>query len=148
MKRMSAGCVVAAVVAVAVLGTSTTHVVNAQGRGGGRGTAPATGTVEKIIVHGKSLEGNLEGDSPDREATVYLPPTYASDQSRRFPVIYLLHGYGGREDTFTERLASLQQSSDTLAAAQGFSSAIVVTPSAFTLHKGSMYSSSPTIGDL
>lgn len=144
---MSAACVVAAVVAVAVLGTSTTHVVNAQGRGGGRGTAPATGTVEKIVVHGKSLEGNLEGDSPDREATVYLPPTYASDQSRRFPVIYLLHGYGGREDTFTERLASLQQSSDTLAAAQGFSSAIVVTPSAFTLHKGSMYSSSPTTGD-
>ena len=69
------------------------------------------------------------------------------DQSRRFPVIYLLHGYGGREDTFTERLASLQQSSDTLAAAQGFSSAIVVTPSAYTLHKGSMYSNSPTTGD-
>ena len=34
-----------------------------------------------------------------------------------------------------------------LAAAQGFSSAIVVTPNAFTLHKGSMYSNSPTIGD-
>ena len=25
----------------------------------------------------RSLEGNLEGDSPDREATVYLPPSYA-----------------------------------------------------------------------
>ena len=84
---------------------------------------------------------------PIAQATVYLPPTYASEQSRRFPVIYLLHGYGGQEDTFTERLASLQQSSDTLAAAQGFSSAIVVTPSAYTLHKGSMYSNSPTTGD-
>src|SRR5262245_41522540 len=115
-----------------MLGTSATEVVTAQGRGGRGAAAPATGTVEKIVVHGKSLEGNLEGDSPDRAATVYLPPTYASDQSRRFPVIYLLHGYGGREDTFTERLASLQQSSDTLAAAQGFSSAIVVTPSAYT----------------
>src|SRR6202008_1972464 len=66
---------------------------------------------------------------------------------RRFPVIYLLHGYGGQEDTFTERLARLQQSSDTPAAAQGFSPAIVVPPSAYTLHKGSMYSSSPTTGD-
>ena len=143
---MSCACVVAVVVAVAILTTGATGVVNAQGRGG-RGAVPAAGAIEKIVVHGKSLEGNLEGDSPDREATVYLPPTYASDQSRRFPVIYLLHGYGGREDTFTERLASLQQSSDTLAAAQGFSSAIVVTPSAYTLHKGSMYSNSPTTGD-
>ena len=39
------------------------------------------------------------------------------------------------------------ESGDTLAGAQGFSSAIVVTPNAFTLHKGSMYSSSPTTGD-
>ncbi len=143
---MFAACVVTAVAAVVMLGTAATDVVSAQGRGG-RGAAPASGKIEKIVVHGKSLEGNLEGDSPDRAATVYLPPTYASDQSRRFPVIYLLHGYGGKEDTFTERLASLQQSSDTLAAAQGFSSAIVVTPSAYTLHKGSMYSNSPTTGD-
>jgi len=98
-------------------------------------------------VHGAALDGNLEGDSPDREVTVYLPPSYASDQARRFPVVYLLHGYGGRDDTFTARLARLAESSDTLAAAQGFSPAIVVTPNAFSLHKGSMYSSSPTTGD-
>ena len=91
MKTMSAACVVAVVV-VAVLGTNTAQVVNAHGRGGGRGTAaPAMGTVEKIVVHGKSLEGNLEGDSPDREATVYLPPTYASDPSRRRSIRETLH---------------------------------------------------------
>ena len=61
--------------------------------------------------------------------------------------MYLLHGYGGREDTFTARLANLQESGDRLAVAQGFSSAIVVTPSAYSLHKGSMYSNSPTTGD-
>src|SRR6185503_11766158 len=55
--------------------------------------------------------------------------------------------YGGREDTFATRLANLQESGDRLAVAQGFSSAIVVTPSAYTLHKGSMYSNSPTTGD-
>src|SRR6187200_1097455 len=144
MTKTALGCVLALAVATAML--------EAQG-GRGRAAGPAgpiasgSGTIERITVHGTALEGNLEGDSPDREATVYLPPAYAGDQSRRFPVIYLLHGYGGREDTFTERLASLQQSSDTLAAAQGFSSAIVVTPSAYTLHKGSMYSNSPTTGD-
>jgi enterochelin esterase-like enzyme len=136
---------------------ATVAMLHAQGRGGGgRGGGagapgpagpPRTGTVEHITVHGKALEGNLEGDSPDRDVNVYLPPTYATDQARRYPVVYLLHGYGGKEDTFTERLASLAASADRLAAAQGFSEVIVVTPSAFTLHKGSMYSNSPVIGD-
>lgn len=137
--RTPFACVVALLVALTVF-------VDAQGRGGARPTT-GTGTVEKITVHGKALEGNLEGDSPDREVTVYLPPSYAADQNRRFPVVYLLHGYGGRDDTFTARLAALAESSDKLAAAQGFSSAIVVTPNAFSLHKGSMYSNSPTTGD-
>jgi enterochelin esterase-like enzyme len=30
--------------------------------------------------------------------TVYLPPGYASDTARRFPVIYFLHGSGGNEN--------------------------------------------------
>ena len=98
-------------------------------------------------MHGKSLEGNLEGDSPDREVSVYLPPSYAGDQARRYPVVYLLHGYGGRDDTFNSRLAKLPESADRLAAAQGFSELIVVTPNAFSLHKGSMYSNSVTTGN-
>src|SRR5580698_10364703 len=52
------------------------------------------GTVETIKVHGKSLEGNLEGDSPDRDVFVYLPPSYATTPNRRYPVVYFLHGYG------------------------------------------------------
>ena len=50
-------------------------MVSAQGRGAGAKPAATTGTVERMTVHGKSLEGNLEGDSPDREVTVYLPPS-------------------------------------------------------------------------
>ena len=51
------------------------------------------GKVERIKVHGKALEGNLEGDSPDRDVSIYLPPSYATERNRRYPVIYLLHGY-------------------------------------------------------
>ena len=64
--------------AAAAVGGMT--LVDAQGRGGRGAGAPAAaptatkGSVEQIVVHGKSLEGNLEGDSPDRAATVYLPP--------------------------------------------------------------------------
>jgi enterochelin esterase-like enzyme len=118
----------------------------AGGRGGGPGGG-RVGKIEQITVHGKSLEGNLEGDSPDRAVTVYLPPAYQSDPMRRFPVVYLLHGYGTRENTFTEQLAKLQESGDRMAGAQGFSEVIVVTPNALTLHGSSLYSSSPTTGD-
>jgi S-formylglutathione hydrolase len=52
------------------------------------GHTPPHGTVERIKVHGKTLEGNLEGDSPDRDVSIYLPPSYAAEQTRRYPVIY------------------------------------------------------------
>ena len=32
---------------------------------------------------------------------VYLPPSYARDQQRRFPVVYYLHGLGGNERNWT-----------------------------------------------
>src|SRR6059036_3399869 len=67
--------------------------------------ASHTGAVEHIKVHGISLEGNLEGDAPDRDVTIYLPPTYAAERSRRYPVLYLLHGYGGTDSTWAGRLA-------------------------------------------
>jgi S-formylglutathione hydrolase len=133
---------------VAALTVGAAALLDAQARRAGPpGSGAGAGTVEHVIVHGTSLEGNLEGDSPDREVTVYLPPSYAGDEARRYPVVYLLHGYGGRENTFTERLAKLPESADKLAAAQGFSELIVVTPNAYSLHKGSMYSNSVTTGD-
>src|SRR5277367_5322399 len=62
--------------------------------------ADRKGTVETIKVHGKSLEGNLEGDSPDRDVFVYLPPGYATDKNRRYPVVYFLHGYGVKAEAY------------------------------------------------
>ena len=55
--------------------------------------APAKkGTVEKVSVHGAALQGNLEGDSPDRDVFIYLLPGYSSNRNQRYPVVYLLHG--------------------------------------------------------
>jgi enterochelin esterase-like enzyme len=116
------------------------------GPGAGRGTRPTTGTVERITVRGKALDGNRDGNSPERAVTVYLPPGYAGDEKRRFPTVYLLHGEGGSENTFVDQAFALQQSADRLASAQGFSEFIIVTPNA-TPVKGSMYASSATTGD-
>ena len=50
-------------------------------------------TVEHIKVHGAALEGNLEGDAVDRDVFVFLPPSYTQKKSRRYPVVYALHGF-------------------------------------------------------
>src|SRR3954454_16242832 len=49
--------------------------------------------VERIKIHGASLEGNLEGDAVDRDVIVFLPPSYATQKNRRYPAVYALHGY-------------------------------------------------------
>src|SRR5258708_28835861 len=110
------------------------------------GSAPAKASIEKIKVHGKALEGNLEGDSPDRDVFVYLPPSYASSPNRRYPVVYLLHGYGLTAERWLTFL-DLGASADKNMAAGTVREMILVNPDAFTLYNGSMYSNSVTIGD-
>jgi len=110
-------------------------------------TAPANnGTVERIKVHGKSLEGNLEGDSPDRDVFVYLPPSYATNRDQRYPVVYLLHGYGLTAERWMT-FANLAETSNKNIAKGTMKEMILVSPDAFTKYNGSMYSSSATIGD-
>jgi len=58
------------------------------------------GTVQHIKVHGKGLEGNLDGDPADRSVCVYLPASYKSNPGRRYPVIYFLHGYTDNDIKF------------------------------------------------
>ena len=107
--------------------------------------APPKGTLERITVHGRALEGNLEGDSPDRPVVVYLPPSYATDATRRYPVLYFLHGYTATAEAYVKSLA-VPDSIDRAVAA-GAREMIVVIPDAFTKYSGSMFSNSPTTGD-
>jgi enterochelin esterase-like enzyme len=111
----------------------------------GQQNDPPKGTIERISVHGRALEGNLEGDSPDRPVIVYLPPSYAKETSRRYPVLYYLHGYGATAEAYAKVLA-LPTAIDRAVAA-GAREMIVVLPDAFTKYSGSMYSNSPTTGD-
>jgi len=106
----------------------------------------AKGTVERIKVHGKALEGNLEGDSADRDVFVYLPPSYSRNTNQRYPVVYLLHGYGLTAERWMT-FAGLADTSDKNIAAGTMKEMILVNPDAFTKYNGSMYSASATIGD-
>jgi len=131
-----------------VLVGGTTGSVRAQA------TARPTGTVHRITVHGRSLEGNLEGESPDRAVTIYLPPGYDASTARRYPVVYLLHGYGITDQYWTGvgvpgRVSGidLPGAMDRAIANRTAHEMIVVMPNAYTSLGGSMYSSSVTTGD-
>ena len=90
---------------------SAAGTADAQGRRGGPPTrAVRAGTIEQVTVGG-------------REAAVYLPPSYASDAARRFPVVYLI-----AEGPLNA--LKLPEAADRLAIAQGFSEPIVVAADA------------------
>jgi len=111
-----------------------------------KGDEAKKGSWEKIKVHGKSLEGNLEGDSPDRDVFVYLPPNYATSPNRRYPVVYFLHGYAAHAETYWKSL-SVPAAADAAIADGSAHEMILVLPDAFTVYDGSMFSNSPTTGD-
>ena len=50
------------------------------------GARPAR--TERITIHGKALAGNLEGNAVDRTVLVILPPSYAVERNRRYPVVW------------------------------------------------------------
>jgi S-formylglutathione hydrolase FrmB len=102
-------------------------------------------SVEHIRVHGVALEGSLEGDAADRDVFVFLPPSYAKEKSRRYPVVYALHGYWIGAEQWTQEIHVPQTIEG--AFAQGTSEMIVVLPDSKTVHNGSMYSSSITTGN-
>jgi len=102
-------------------------------------------TVEHIKVHGAALEGNLEGDAADRDVLVFLPPSYASDRTRRYPVVYALHGYSIGAEQWSKEIHVPQTIEG--AFAKGAQDMIIVLPDSKTVHNGSMYSSSITTGD-
>jgi S-formylglutathione hydrolase FrmB len=107
------------------------------------GARPAS--VERVKIHGAALEGNLEGNAVDRDAIVFLPPSYAKEKSRRYPVVYALHGYSIGAEQWAREIHVPQTLEG--AFAQGGQEVIVVLPDSKTVHNGSMYSSSVTTGD-
>lgn len=60
------------------------------------------GTVVVTNLTSPALEGNALGHSANREARVYLPPSYFDTGNRRYPVLYYLHGSFSDENQFYE----------------------------------------------
>ena len=113
------------------------------------GQAPKS-NVERIKVHGKGLEGNLEGDSPDRDVSVYLPAGYQTARTQRYPVLYMLHGFTDSDEQwmgFKKHWINLPEVIDRAIAKGESREMIIVMPNAYSRYAGSMYSNSVTTGN-
>ncbi len=113
---------------------------------GGVPAAGAQGRIVTATLPSQALLGNRIGDSVDRPITVYLPPSYDKAPSRRYPVLYLLHG---ATSVPAEWLDGTYQGMDLRAAldqqaAQG--EFLVVMPMADNRFGGSFYVDSPAFG--
>jgi len=110
----------------------------------------AKGTVQRIKIHSKLLEGNLSGDDADRYVSVYLPPSYSSHANKHYPVVYFLHGYTDDDAKFygfKKHWMELPPILDAVFARDPAHEMIIVTPDAYTRFQGSMYSNSITTGN-
>ena len=101
--------------------------------------------VERVKVQSAALEGNLEGNSAERDVIVMLPPSYRANPARRYPVVYALHGYFIGAEQWIQELHAPQVVEG--AFGKGVPEMIVVLPDSKTVHLGSVYSTSVTTGD-
>jgi len=107
------------------------------------------GGIEKITFHSEALDTNLVGESSQRTANVYLPPSYHEDAGGRFPAVYLLHGYQGSYDQWMSAgdVWNIRDVMDSLIATNAVREMIIVMPDANNLFGGSFYTNSATTGN-
>jgi hypothetical protein len=99
------------------------------------------GKVTSFTINAKSLQ-NTGGENPNRKVSVYLPPNYDKG-SKRFPVIYYMHGFMGTDSISSQMKTILDRS----IAQQKIRPFILVIASHYTLYEGSFYSNSSLTGN-
>ncbi|MCE9627710.1 MAG: esterase [Candidatus Eisenbacteria bacterium] len=106
------------------------------------------GRVEMHEFTSRVLAGNTAGDPHVRRVPVYLPPSYESSGTKRYPVVFLLTGFGSRGRGLLNDNPWSPSIDDRLDAliAQGCPEIIAVMPDAFTRFGGSQYMDSAATG--
>lgn len=100
-------------------------------------------TIESRVLHSNPL-----GDPAVRTLPLYLPPSYASHPERRYPVVWMLSGFGGRgQGLLNDNLwtPTIQQQLDALIAS-GMPEVIMALPDCSTRYGGSQYINSSATG--
>jgi S-formylglutathione hydrolase len=114
-----------------------------------RSAVPAQGELIETRYSAAALAGNLLGDPVEQPVAIYLPPGYAASGARRYPVVYLLHGYGGKVGDWTThgyQGLDLRPTLDELIAAGAIPPMIVVVPNGKNAYLGSFFANSTVTG--
>ena len=108
------------------------------------------GDVHVDFITSSALEGNALGDSARRPVITYVPPGYDAEGSRRYPVLYCLHGYTGNAAALIASRpweTNVVQWMDRLVREKRMPPAILVIVDGFTRLGGSQYVNSIHNGD-
>lgn len=100
-------------------------------------------------VHSHALAVARLGEESTREVFVYLPPSYRESSTRRYPVLYYLHGFQSKPVEFLDGSADglkLQRVLDSLIAAKLIPEFVVVLPDADPRSHQNVYLDSPILG--
>jgi S-formylglutathione hydrolase len=110
----------------------------------------AAGKLDDLNIEIPSLKGNLLGDPSVQHVQVYLPPSYSSSPAKRYPVLYLLHGYTGRIEEWTTNAyqgMNLTSDMDSMIRSGVAPEMIVVVPNGGNAYLGSFYTNSSVNGN-
>ena len=92
---------------------------------------PSSYYMDQPVAHGTVKQqwypSSFSTDMKQRRLSIYLPPTYDSDPTAHFPVLYLLHGTGGDEMSWLE-MGRLAQIMDNMIAEGKAKPMVVVMP--------------------
>jgi len=115
--------------------------------------APRAGTLVEATVTSAALKRNLLGDPGESGVAIYLPPNYATSPERRYPTLYLLHGYVTGVEVFGARAGTpgfqgmqLVATMDGLIGRGAAREMIVVVPNGRNAYFGSFYTNSSVTG--
>jgi pimeloyl-ACP methyl ester carboxylesterase len=104
----------------------------------------AQSRVVDVQIPAPSLQGNLLGTPTLQAGSVYLPPSYGRGH-KRYPVLYLLHGYSDTHRVWLS-FVHIKAVMDRAIAAHRVPEAIVVMPDEVDILGGGFYRNSPVGG--
>lgn len=108
-----------------------------------------SGIIISDSIKSFALSNTVTHENPVRQLAVYLPPSY-SNSAKRYPVLYLLHGVGDGQETFTGDTIKYFNIKDIMnagIAAKKFGEMIIVMPNEKTSWFGSFYVNSSATGN-
>ena len=113
--------------------------------------APASkSTLLERTIPAPSLKGNLLGDPTQQKVYIYLPPGYDTTPTKRFPTLYLLHGFLSSSTvwvTGSYQGLNLQTLMDELIKSGKVREMIVVAANGNNSYGGSFYTNSTVTGN-